>query len=442
MRLVISAAPLIDRWSITAHNRRDLPAWPPSPDTMFSALVASAASQGNACDPSLYWLESLGNPAIEAELDVGGHSRLAYDPVADYHRWDKKSDRKARPHNSIGAGTVSWSWDVDHVPDLPAIERIAEGVTYIGSSRGPVMARAYVTPEPLPKGALVPTMGRATHRIRGLYRGRLDELERAFQGGQRPRPTLEVGYVEHGRERIVSPWERMIPLRADRLALSVRHAVPVAEALRAAIMRNLPDGAPGVLTGHATDGSPIAGEHLAIVPLPRVADRHAKGELYGAGLMIPRGVSDEDYGALVRGLGGFLAGGGRVDVGPIGLKLAMATGDTRKALSHDRFDGFDRRWSSATPVVFDRHPRRSLTAADVVAEMCASAGLPEPARVEVTPHATIPGADAAKRHSIGGRTYLQQRYRAHVSVTFSRPVPGPILLGQGRYFGLGVMLPW
>ncbi len=79
-RLVITATPLIDRGSIS--SRRDRAAWPPSPDTLFSALVAAAASLGNACHPALYWLEQQGNPNIEA--DVSPPVLRLYDPTATF----------------------------------------------------------------------------------------------------------------------------------------------------------------------------------------------------------------------------------------------------------------------------------------------------------------------------------------------------------------------
>ena len=41
----------------------------------------------------------------------------------------------------------------------------------------------------------MPSEADATHRLRGIYPGRLDELEAAFQGGRRPWPTAAVGYA-------------------------------------------------------------------------------------------------------------------------------------------------------------------------------------------------------------------------------------------------------
>ena len=44
-------------------------------------------------------------------------------------------------------------------------------------------------------------------------------------------------------------------------------------------------------------------------------------------------------------------------------------------------------------------------------------------------------------HTLGSRGYLAGRYISHLELAWDQPVPGPILLGSGRYFGLGVMLP-
>jgi CRISPR-associated protein Csb2 len=248
-RLVITATPLIDRWSIS--SRRDRAAWPPSPDTLFSALVAAAASLGNACHPALYWLEQQGTPNIEADVSPPVVEAVrSYCPVADRTVWDRGS-RQARFHNSIGSPKpVSWSWGLTDTAHLEALQAIVREVTYIGSSRGPVLVQVSTTETQLSPSALIP-MNEGRLRIRGLYAGRLDELEAAFQRGERPRPTLEVSYGYLDDIKIKSLWDQMIPLRRSRGPnLHIGYCVPVAEALRQAIMTYLPDGASGSLTGH------------------------------------------------------------------------------------------------------------------------------------------------------------------------------------------------
>ena len=51
------------------------------------------------------------------------------------------------------------------------------------------------------------------------------------------------------------------------------------------------------------------------------------------------------------------------------------------------------------------------------------------------------GPGRADAYGLGTRTYLAGRYITHLELAWDRPVPGPILLGAGRHFGLGLMLP-
>ncbi|MEQ1716217.1 MAG: type I-U CRISPR-associated protein Csb2, partial [Hyphomicrobium sp.] len=256
-RLVITATPLIERWSVTSAVRRDRVQWPPTPDTLFSALVSAAASLGIACHPALRWLETLGNPVIEAGDIVQGQvppraeATIVFSPVADRVMWEKAA-RQARTHNSVGlAQSVSWSWPTTDFTHVAELARIANEVTYIGSSRGPVIARAFTADTTPVQNALVPTE-HGPHRIRGIYPGRLDELEAAYQRGERPRPTQTVGYARLDQVRIAPPWGQLVPLRRDRgQPLFIDACVPVAEAVRHAIMQQLPKTAPSTLTGHA-----------------------------------------------------------------------------------------------------------------------------------------------------------------------------------------------
>jgi CRISPR-associated protein Csb2 len=442
-RLVIAATPLLDRWSLTSAGRRDRWTWPPSPDTLFSALVAAAASLGKACHPALYWLETLGNPAIEASEDPPAtHGIETFCPVADRTTWDRGS-RQARWQNSIGdPAPVFWSWTIDTSEHLAALQAIAREVTYIGSSRGPVLVRAFETHSALADAALMPDV-RGNTRIRGIYPGRLDELETAFQRGERPRPTQAVGYARRNKRRVGGTWEQMIALRrVAGQALDLAYSVPITEAVRYAITRHLPDGAPSLLTGHDADGSTLRGRHLALVPLSRVGDTYADGEVMGVGLLLPHGVSDSDYGALIGGLGRWLAAGGQVEIGRIRWTMEVANDDHRLSLRETRYRRPSASWASVTPVVFDRHPRRNLQVTDVVRAMCDDVGLPEPKHVEATPAGSWTGTIDSRRHHLGKRDYLRKALISHVRLEWSQEVPGPIVLGRGRYFGLGVLLPW
>jgi CRISPR-associated protein Csb2 len=331
---------------------------------------------------------------------------------------------------------------VETTAHLAELQCIVREVTYIGSSRGPVMAKAFITDTLLSTDAWVPD-DHGTERIRGLYAGRLDELEAAYQKGERPRPTHAVPYARLSELRLVSPWAQLIPLRRTKgQPLYITDSVTVAEAVRQAIMRYLPDGASGTLTGHGSDGASLRDSHLAVVPLPRIDDPFADGELLGVGLLLPRELCDADYEALIGALGSWLTSGGHVDLGPIRWTLEIAHDDHRASLRDTRYAGSAAAWASVTPIVFDRHPRRTLGVEDVVRSMCRDVGLPSPRGVEVTPAGWLTGGAASREHGLGQRSYLARCFISHLRVEWPRKVPGPIVLGRGRYFGLGVMLPW
>src|SRR5947209_244767 len=111
--LRIIAVSLGGRWSITSTTRRDQATWPPSPDTLFCALTAAAASLGSARNQALYWLEAQGNPVIEADFEPPTVQGVVhFSPVADRSPWEKGA-RQRRWHNSVGhPGPVSWSWPI------------------------------------------------------------------------------------------------------------------------------------------------------------------------------------------------------------------------------------------------------------------------------------------------------------------------------------------
>ena len=113
-------------------------------------------------------------------------------------------------------------------------------------------------------------------------------------------------------------------------------------------------------------------------------------------------------------------------------------------------------WMSATPValdrnpgnLFDKNPRKAATAfqaaEDSIATSCVHAGLPKPVSVTVMPSGTWPGGAKARafpafpRRSGDGKF---RRVKVHARLEFDAPVRGPVLLGAGRFHGLGLFRP-
>ena len=114
-------------------------------------------------------------------------------------------------------------------------------------------------------------------------------------------------------------------------------------------------------------------------------------------------------------------------------------------------------WISATPVALPRHPGRlrggsaaARARAWALAESylglaCKHVGLPKPVTIEVSLNPFLKGAQPSARfpsfnqNGQAGRSVRRQLL--HASVRFEQPVSGPLILGAGRFLGLGLMRP-
>ena len=115
------------------------------------------------------------------------------------------------------------------------------------------------------------------------------------------------------------------------------------------------------------------------------------------------------------------------------------------------------RWTSVTPVALPQHPG-SLTkgaagtrakawgrAETAVRLACTHVDLPDPAAVSLSLDPWVAGARKTahfppfRQRGREGRPVRRQL--VHVSMTFDHLVRGPLMIGAGRFFGLGLMRP-
>ena len=243
-------------------------------------------------------------------------------------------------------------------------------------------------------------------------------------------------------------------------------AVELATAMRAAVFHHADDPIPEELSGHLADGRPAVAPHVAFLPLPFVGFEHADGRLLGMAVSVPDSVGDAARGAVYRAIGNWEAAAR--EIGEDALKLTLgARGVVR--LSRQRgpatlvslrppaWNRASCRWVSATPIALPRHPGRlgrgtgaarakAWAAAEAsVLLACEHVGLPEPLSVEVSLSPFISGSRPASRFPAfvqsGPAGRPVRRQLLHASVTFERPVAGPLMLGAGRFLGLGLMRP-
>jgi len=317
--------------------------------------------------------------------------------------------------------------------------------------------------------------GTVTFRV--VTAGQVERLETAFarHRGVEPRvlPSTFQPYRWGPRtERPVDPpttvfdsdWIvfRAIPgpdrARPPRLLLT--RGPDVARALRRALLRNAQDPAPTALSGHAPDGRPLEEPHVAFVALADVGSEWSSGAILGTALVLPRGLDRRERRAILAAVGRFEATGenGRCDLwmgraGALSLERVLDL-DPRQTLRATTWLGPSRRWASVSAVALDRNPgdlrsddpdkatKAAESAEAIVRTACTRIGLPEPEWAQVMRRSLFDAAPKAESFMpFPRRPNATRRVCVHVELRFAQEVEGPVLLGAGRYVGLGLCRP-
>lgn len=235
-------------------------------------------------------------------------------------------------------------------------------------------------------------------------------------------------------------------------------AEQIARALRGALLRHAIDPPPLALSGHTPEGRPLEQPHTAFLALPDLRSHSASARVAGVALALPRGIEPEERQAILLAAARWERSGLRLVLGRLGaMQLARidapAPGDL---LAPACWLGPSRRWASVTPIALHHNPG-ALTARDpakaaraarraeaIVADACAHIGLPRPTCVRVMRRSLVPGIPSAPdfmpfpRRPRGTGPDRFQRVCVHAELAFAEPVEGPVLLGAGRYFGVGL----
>jgi CRISPR-associated protein Csb2 len=290
-------------------------------------------------------------------------------------------------------------------------------------------------------------------------------LPALFYGYRRRR---EASSGDLARSRFEDDWLILALEGPERSGLPILATAAVAAAVRGALQKHATDPVPEVISGHGRAGEPSERPHLAIVPLPSVGHHHADGRILGVALILPRESDPAERRAVYRAIDAW-EGASRSnedldDAPPLRLLLG-AGGDWRlrrvdevsrlATLRSETWCAYGSRvWMSATPVALDRNPG-DLTTRDpakaaaafaeaqaVVAAACERIALPSPDGVWVTRSALLAGSEKAQRFPrYPTRQEKTQRVLVHATLRFPQPVVGPVLLGAGRYRGLGLFRP-
>jgi len=432
--------------------------WPPHPGRVVAALRSVAGDEDLAV---LRSLESLPAPIVHAAAEFGAGRSRTYVVT---NKIDAKGGNLSHPGRTSGlrerssvfpaSPRIQMVWDQEDIlsdAELASLDSMARRVPYLGRSTSPVlMGVQRVSDVRVPDGlsAFVPSEG-GDRQLRVPYPGYIDELDGLFEAGLSAWQASDNAVARRGYRRIgedipvalpafTSRYSDLVVLRfTDRRPPSGSQTATFAAALRSMVMRQTRDPLPPALHGHGFDGNP----HVAYLGLPVCGSPHSDGHLVGLAVAVP-GMDEAERRRILRGiLGPEVDGTVQLTVpgyrSPFELKYRPDERLPRSAtVSH--WSRSSRQWVTATPIVLDRYPKNG-DLAEAVLESVVNAGFPEPDEVEVSREAMTTGGVRLTPRDLPRRS--RGRLYCHARLTFGQKVEGPVLVGAGRYFGIGLLQP-
>lgn len=448
--------------------------WPPAPMRLFQALIAGH-NQGRArSEPderfqvAMRWLEQLPPPDIWAcEASPGRRCRMFVPnndddiamrqwakgkPESPLDRAKRYAEKSRQPWLLAGDRSVRYLWDIPigETASVQVVTECAARITALGWGIDMVVAQGQLLsgetewPGIRYRPCLNPRTGRM---LRVPVAGSHDSTERRYraflQSGLREsgltftKPPLDyrqISYAWKGEPaeshyacfRLLTLDGRANYRRDARqtvaLAAMVRHAVHE-------VLQQEPDFDAQLreLMGHGDRGGQVA-----LLPMPTVGHQHADGLIRRVMLKV------QDAGTLRRLTWALDGRELKADGEPVALLSLIEQWDAVVA----QFTQANEWWESVTPVVlpgYDRLNGRKHKTEKLIGRALAQSGF-ELSQVRDIWYQMAPW----QRHGHRAGAYQVADYmrypQYHVRVCFQQPVKGPVVLGVGRYFGLGLMI--
>lgn len=479
--------------------------WPPSPARLFQALVAGAARAENLSEDAveaLEWLESLEAPAIAAPSSYAGQPFKNFVPNNDLDAvggdpaqiGEIRAGKIIRPRTFDAAVPLVYAWTFERGADAEryahTICEIADKLYQFGRGVDMAWAAAEVVDEAdarLRATAGVPwrpnqggsgtelscprlgSLASLTERFKAMRRrfrtiGAGKKTRQLFS--QAPKPDFRQvrynslsafllfeirnadGFAPQPLERAVALTEKVRDLAVKRLKASAwRPDDPKRETL-----------ADKIFIGRNSQEAEKA-RRIRIAPLPSIGhvqtERSIRRVLVAVPPDCPIAIGDIAWAFSGLVLVDLETGEVRNDT----AELVAASDDTM--LAYYGIEDTARLWRTVTPAALPERaarrridPRRTREEAKGGAERLREHAAAEWTVRQALRHADIGVPVQAIRvlrepfESKGLRAeafeskprFIKERLW-HIEIAFSEPVPGPLILGDGRYLGLGLMAP-
>lgn len=471
-----------------AHNE-GIPEWPPSPWRVLRALVSAAYAEELPATDVAPLLEKLrGLPRYRLPLAVDAHTRH-YMPDADDANHKKTKIFDAFVAVAGGAEDpqpVTMAWPVELTADERALlSRLCRRVSYVGRAEswaevsaldvdgdrwdcwpdereqgaGATTLLALTPAEELAawaKDQSTPKKGKGKDVPRTLWDVLTFDGERYRDEGWSAVPgTRLVRYVfarPPFRRSIVPSSGRRIPVLPPTVArFAIRSAVlprlhealAVGERLRVSAMsqsKKVSGEARQVFSGHGE--AVLNHQHAMYLSSGDDPTNAKRGFIDHLVIAARAGFDDQDIVALQRLRRLWRRGGHDLELVLIGLGQSADFGGTEvpraPMLSESRV------WESLTPFVPTRHPKvvRGVdidTVADQLCRGCEQLLGVKP--IEVSPVGRPASWSRFRRRRLDGGGSRGPDRAFGARLVFEQPVRGPIALGYGAHFGLGLFVP-
>lgn len=479
--------------------------WPPSPARLFQALVAGAARGGSLSEDAVLafkWLESQDAPAIAAPSAFVGQAFKTFVPNNDLDTIEGdlarigeiRAGKSIRPHTFNAAVPLLYVWTFEPSADAErhahAICEIADNLYQLGRGVDMAWAIGEVADEREAESRLCGnegTLWRPNESGNGTllsspHPGSLASLTKRFQAMRGRFKTVGVGkkggllfaqapklkqvpynspatfflfnirngdgFVPQPLERAVALTEKVRDLAVKRLKASAwRRNDPKREAL-----------ADKIFTGRDSQEADKA-RRIRIVPLPSIGHAQTERSIRRVLVIVPPDcpIATSDIEWTFSGLP--LADPDTGEVSEDSAELVSASDPTMR--KHYGIERAARLWQTITPAALpERAARRRIDPARMREEAKGGAErLREHAAAEWAVQQALRHADieasvetiCVRREPFEGKGLRAEAFAKgtrfakerlwHVEVSFARPVAGPLLIGDGRYLGLGLMRP-
>lgn len=471
--------------------------FPPSPARLFQAMIAGSHRGGyelvnaDARDQALMWLERLAPPDIVAShKNETGADVVNYVPNNDNLHAHVRTAKSMRAFLLSGEKYVRYVWTCGETDEdkrnARAVCAVAALVTSLGHGLDEVFVRGEVASDEVPLTDISSAEGVAyqprvvgggdfTTPCEGSYQAYKTRYERALQEARRDHrpdaraydvPTRQVEYEARHCVNLNAPLALYKTYRLESADKPkswdardlrqpggmVRHAVT--EWLERAphfrehygdeLISRLAFGHEPRSVG-AQAPAQYVGTHISYVPLPSMKHNFVADGLIRRVLLIGNGcdsdLTREFFSDLASNLNGALLkdeDGKRV----VGYLERVENLKKDEVLPFYRSVEGSRVWRSVTPIVLTGLTRHGRPPERLVVRALKQMGVSEADvdSVAVYRGPIVPKTARPLDYYVNGP--LASTPRFHAEIIFKRPVCGVLVVGRGRNFGFGLMMPW